>query len=121
MEESEHLNLDWGKEVVSDAQIQHPWSLQHVKLSEQRGGLPFKRLIEEKLQNPRYTGNCYRCVEIFFMGHRCKNKQLQVLLVEEDDTEGDIEEEEEESDQPALLDVAKLSLNSTLEFLPLRP
>lgn len=44
-----------------------------------------------------------------------------MLLVEEDDTEGDIEGEEEESDQPALLDVEKLSLNSMLEFLPLRP
>ena len=40
------------------------------------------------------------------MGHRCKNKQLQVLLVEEDNEDRAIEVEEIETDHPVLNDAA---------------
>ena len=63
------------------------------------------------MQDRRDKGICYHYDEKFFVGHRCKNKQLHVLLVEEDDAEKGTKTEEWEHDQPVLSDAAKLSLN----------
>lgn len=50
------------------------------------------------------------------MGHQCKNKQLQVLPVKEDDAEKGGEADEWEHDQPMLSNVAKLSINSIVRI-----
>ena len=82
----------------------------------QCGLLPYKRLTEVELQDPRDKGICYRCDEKFFVGHWCKNKQLHVLLVEEDDVEKGTETREWEQDQLVLSDGAELSLNLVVGF-----
>lgn len=51
-------------------------------------------------------------MKFFFVGHKCKTKQLQVLLEEEADTKQVIEEDNREPDPPVLSDAAELSLNS---------
>lgn len=43
----------------------------------------FKRLTDAEVQVKRERGLCYRCDEKFTVGHRCKNKELQVLVVRE--------------------------------------
>ena len=68
------------------------------------------------MQDRKDKGICYRCDEKNFVGHRCKNKQLQVLLVEEDDTEREMRGEEDENDQPLMADVAKLSMNLVVDI-----
>ena len=80
----------------------------------QRGVFPYKRLTKAKLQDHRGKGICYHSDEKFFASHQCKNKQLHVLLEEEDDVEKGTETKEWEQDQPVLSDVAELSLNSVV-------
>ncbi|CAK7355816.1 unnamed protein product [Dovyalis caffra] len=42
-------------------------------------------------QSLRDQGSCYRCDEKWHLGHRCKNKELYVLLLSEgDDDEEDL-------------------------------
>ena len=48
------------------------------------------------------------------MGHRCKNKQLQILLAEEENGDQVIELEILETDEPVLTKEAELSLNSVV-------
>ena len=90
--------------------VSSPW----VKLNGQRWGLPFKRLTQAEFKDHHDKGIWYRCDEKNFIGHRCKNKQLQILLVEEEDTERGPEPDEWEQDQLALNDAAGLSLNSVV-------
>ncbi|KAL5582270.1 hypothetical protein UlMin_014712 [Ulmus minor] len=63
----------------------------------------FRRLSESEYQQKRAKGLCFRCDEKFSPGHRCKNRQLQVLLLSEDDSTQD----------DSALD---LSLNSLMGF-----
>ncbi|KAJ1397185.1 Retrotransposon gag domain [Sesbania bispinosa] len=56
-------------------------------------GKGFKNLTDAEFQEKSRKGLCFRCDEKFGPGHVCKNKQLQVLILEEEC----IEEEEEES------------------------
>ncbi|KAJ1425542.1 Retrotransposable element Tf2 [Sesbania bispinosa] len=49
----------------------------------------FKKLSEEEMQDKIRWKVCFRCVERFFPGHVCKNKQLHILLL------GDEEQGEE--------------------------
>ena len=72
------------------------------------------------MQDRRDKGICYRCDEKFFIGHRCKNKQLHVLLVEEDDAEKGTETKKWEQDQPVFSDAAELSLNSVVGISTLK-
>lgn len=53
---------------------------------------PFKRPSDTKLQRKREKGPCYNCDKKYGPGHRCRNKELQVHVVQEDD---DAEEQEE--------------------------
>ncbi|KAL5559612.1 hypothetical protein UlMin_035823 [Ulmus minor] len=66
----------------------------------------------------RAKGLCFRCDEKFSPGHNCKNHELQVLLLSEDDSAQDVELEEEDrpypnSSQDSALD---LSLNLLMGF-----
>ncbi|KAL5564770.1 hypothetical protein UlMin_027934 [Ulmus minor] len=78
----------------------------------------FRRLYESEYQQKKAKGLCFRCDEKFSPGHRYKNRQLQVLLLSEDDSTQDVEPEEEDqpspnSSQDSALD---LSLNSLMGF-----
>lgn len=72
----------------------------------------FKCLTDEEYQRKREKGLCFRCDKKFTPAHRCKNKQLHVLLLSkevEDDinqSEADLFTEEEVKD-----DTMALSLN----------
>lgn len=55
-----------------------------------------KRLTEKELQEKRAKGLCYRCDAKWAMGHRCKKKELSVMLIEEEEA-------------PLLLQLKKLS------------
>lgn len=54
----------------------------------------FKRLNERELHLKREKGECFQCHEKWSVGHRCKKRELDVILiqgeVEEVDTEGEI-------------------------------
>lgn len=54
----------------------------------------FKRLTNEEYQQKCEKGVCFLCDEKFALAHRCKNKQLHILLL--------FEEEEEELEQPEI-------------------
>lgn len=41
----------------------------------------FRRLSEVELQAKREQGLCFRCDEKYSVGHRCKNRELQVMLI----------------------------------------
>ncbi|KAL5575524.1 hypothetical protein UlMin_017223 [Ulmus minor] len=78
----------------------------------------FRRLSESEYQQKRAKGLCFRCDEKFSPGHRGKNRQLQVLILSEDDSAQDVKPEEEDqpspnSSQDSALD---LSLNSLMGF-----
>ena len=45
------------------------------------GSFPFKRLSEAKWKAKREKGLCFRCDEKYSIGHRCKNKELQVMMI----------------------------------------
>lgn len=44
---------------------------------------PFKRLTDAKIQSKQENGLCYHCDEKFIVDHRCKNKELQVMVIRE--------------------------------------
>lgn len=44
-----------------------------------------RRLSDKELQQKRAKGLCFRCDEKWSMGHRCKKKELSVLLIEEEE------------------------------------
>lgn len=75
---------------------------------------PLQCLTKVELQDHRDRGIRYECNENFFLGHWCKNKQLQLLLAEEDDVVKGDEADEWVHDQLMLLEVVELSLNSTV-------
>lgn len=79
------------------------------------GGARFKRMTDEEYQRRRGKGLCYRCDEKFSPSHRCKNRQLQVLLVSEGVGEDDEDAKEtEEALAEEIEGMAGLSLNSLM-------
>ncbi|KAL2469553.1 Ty3-gypsy retrotransposon protein [Abeliophyllum distichum] len=84
---------------------------------------PFKRLSEAELQLKKEKGLCFRCDEKYTVGHRCKNKELQVLLVQEGDeweVEEGIEGEASTEEGNEVGEVVELSLNSVVGLTPPR-
>lgn len=74
----------------------------------------FRRLTEKELQEKKAKGICFRCDDKWTLGHRCRRKELSVILVdeeEEDDTDGG-------STEPPLSPIEELltevSLNSVV-------
>ncbi|KAL2475042.1 Retrotrans gag domain-containing protein [Abeliophyllum distichum] len=84
---------------------------------------PFKRLSDAELQLKKEKGLCFRCDEKYTVGHRCKNKELQVLLIQEgeeweveDVAEGETSTEETNE----VGEVVELSLNFVVGLTPSR-
>ncbi|XP_068638603.1 uncharacterized protein [Aristolochia californica] len=71
-------------------------------------------LTEVEIQYRREGGLYYRCDEKFSVGHRCKNKDLQVLKeeVREDGDDGKCEQQEEEV--RATVQIVEMALNSVV-------
>ena len=83
----------------------------HDSLTTAKG--EFQRLIDVEIQQRREKGLCYRWDEKFAPDHRCKMRELSVLVVQEDEF---LEDEMEE--ELTLTDVshqAEVSLNLVVE------
>ena len=80
----------------------------------QKKDFPFRKLSDSEWQEKREKGLCFRCDEKFTMGHRCKKKELRVVLVS-DEEEADWEEIDQAHPREILEDVQQevieLSLN----------
>lgn len=77
----------------------------------------FKRLSEAEMQEKLRKGECFKCDEKFGPNHVCKNKQLRVMLLEEDEEiEGTEDEETITEDRGDLVEYKQLSLNSIVGF-----
>lgn len=80
----------------------------------------FKRLSEAELQAKREKGLCFRCDEKYSVGHRCRNKELHVMLIygEEGATgegeEGEPSEIEELQNLGKEGEAVELSINSVV-------
>ena len=79
-------------------------------------------MIETEVQARREKGLCFRCDEKFVPGHRCK-KELQIMIVHEDEQEGDDEDEAEDITErmnqeleEGITETIKFSLNSVLSL-----
>lgn len=91
-----NTNKSWPKVNESQASVNmgRPISNQTTKLSNEP-----RRLTESELQERRAKGLCFKCDERWGVGHRCKRKELSVLLVagepesEEEELEEEIDEE----------------------------
>lgn len=59
-----------------------------------RFGGDTRRPTERELQDKRAKGLCFRCDERWGVGHQCKRKEVSVLLVDEDDDQGEEEDRE---------------------------
>ncbi|XP_068634605.1 uncharacterized protein [Aristolochia californica] len=80
---------------------------------------PFRKLTEAEIQYRRERGLCYSCDEKFSAGHRCKKKDLQVMILQEleeevmeDSDDGKCEKQEEEVSVVA--QIVEVSLNSVV-------
>ncbi|KAL2533541.1 Ty3-gypsy retrotransposon protein [Abeliophyllum distichum] len=81
--------------------------------------LPFKRLSETKLQGKRSKGLCFRCDEKYSIEHRCKNKELQAMVIYDDEQQelrekDDMMGKEEIGEPAAVGEIVELSLNSVV-------
>ena len=72
----------------------------------------FQRLTEAELQEKRKKGECFRCEEKWSTSHVCRNKQLRIMLVTDEDDVGGSEEETE----PEIRNTPQLSMNSIVGF-----
>ena len=73
-----------------------------------------RRLTDVELQSKIAKGLCFRCDKKFSLRHRCKNRELQLLVVQEDSTESEatlIMTRDEMLDEE-IQEIAELSLNS---------
>ncbi|XP_024028604.1 uncharacterized protein LOC112093764 [Morus notabilis] len=107
------LQYNLGKESVP---FHRPrtWPPQQTSTGE-GGGASFRRLTDDEIQRRRAKGLCYRCDEKYGPGHRCKNQQLQVLLVSEEEEEK--VEDSVEAGEPPIEEaegMAGISLNSLM-------
>ena len=78
---------------------------------------PPKRLFESEWQTRRAKDLCFKCDKKFTIDHQCKNHELRVLLVFDDEVEEWDEREEEIAQEVMRIEVAEtigLSLNSVV-------
>lgn len=99
-----------SKPVVNEKQSTNIFvSLNHSKMT----GMQVRRLTDAKIAKKRSLGLCYRCDEKYSPTHRCKNRQLQVMILQpcegEDYDELYVAAEKEEDTQ-----VLELSMNSVV-------
>lgn len=80
--------------------------------------VPFKGLSEAEWKSKREKGLCFRCDEKYSIGHRCKNRELQVMMIYDEEMEEEVVEaetgegREEEAGQGS--EVIELSMNSVV-------
>lgn len=69
------------------------------------------------MQAKKDKGLCFRCDDKYTIGHRCRNKELHVLLVADDIEGGDGEEEmKEEKVRRTEFEEVELSMNSVVSL-----
>lgn len=74
-----------------------------------------RRLTERELQQKKQKGICFRCDDKWSIGHRCKKRELSVLLTQDEECEDVIETIGVENAEQQVDDkVAKVSLNSVV-------
>ncbi|XP_022881659.1 uncharacterized protein LOC111398794 [Olea europaea var. sylvestris] len=96
-----------------------PWHLNKGLEGQEKRGNPlanttmgFRKLSRAEIQTKKEKGLCFRCDEKFQPGHKCRNKEFQVLLVDEEE-ERELERLEEIIDCSELEGV-ELSMNSVV-------
>lgn len=85
------------------------------RLTNNRREAPIKRMTDIEWRSKREKGLCFRCEEKYTIGHRCKNRELRVLLVQDCEEEGaaDYENPVEELSLE-VTETVELSLNSVI-------
>ena len=82
------------------------------------GSAPFKRLSETEWKAKREKGLCFCCDEKYTISHRCKNRELQVLMVHNEEMEDEgIDDEripKDEGEYEPGGEVVELSMNSVV-------
>ncbi|XP_057436668.1 uncharacterized protein LOC130729063 [Lotus japonicus] len=73
----------------------------------------YRQLTNAEIKEKREKRLCFRCDEPFSRDHKCKNKQLRMIIMEEEDEEENIEMEAEEG---KCLSSLQLSLHSMAGF-----
>ncbi|XP_063950432.1 uncharacterized protein LOC135152943 [Daucus carota subsp. sativus] len=92
--------------AASQTSVQSPTSPATKTVGEVR------RLTDKELQEKRAKGLCYRCDDKWVQGHRCKRKELSVMLIDEEE---DAEIEAGEAvNNPVEEFPAEVSLNSVV-------
>ena len=66
---------------LPSSQTTSPPNTRHIG---QRSGSSFRRLTNSELQQKGEKCLCFHCDEKYSIGHRCKNKELHVLMVSDD-------------------------------------
>ena len=108
-----------GSPTVSSASS--PGTNMTGRASSAKPGGEFRRLSEKELQVKREKGECFRCDEKWSVGHRCKKRELNVILLQ-DDAEGEMTEDKqgtellgtEGSTEGAPIVQSSISLNSVI-------
>lgn len=75
-----------------------------------------RRLTERELEEKKEKGLCFRCDEKWTIGHRCRRRELSVMITfEGDDDEGEIKGAETEEEEPEVdSHPPEVSLNSVI-------
>lgn len=90
--------------------------------------LPVKKLTPQEMHVRREKGLCYNCDEVYSFGHRCKNKQVFLMVSDSgvssdnflDSTDSFVEAMEEVSDKSAEVAISINALSGTANFQTLR-
>lgn len=98
---------------------QSPRSISGVPVAKPLGD--FRRLNDKELQAKRERGECFRCEEKWSAGHRCKKRELSVILMQGEGEGGEddgVSEDdvgcEEYGDEPKEAIQSGISLNSVV-------
>ncbi|XP_038904464.1 uncharacterized protein LOC120090832 [Benincasa hispida] len=73
----------------------------------------FKRLSDNKMQNRRDKGLCYQCEEKYTPGHRCKRKELSILLYHNEEEGTEKAEESSKVEAPATTTLESMVMKTT--------
>ncbi|XP_010541862.1 PREDICTED: uncharacterized protein LOC104815241 isoform X1 [Tarenaya hassleriana] len=74
----------------------------------------FRKISDTEMEDRRKRGLCFRCDEKYFFGHKCKLKELQVIVVQEDGETllaADAHPDPVPEEPPVAPEIAELSLN----------
>lgn len=101
--------------VYSDTQsTMQPSKAKSVTSSPGRNFGEVRRLTDKEFQDKRAKGLCFRCDDKWSMGHRCKKKELSVLLLDGEEDETDSDGNSESLLSPIAEVHSEISLNSVV-------